>query len=74
VNGKQVFKSLKTESAEHAKTKLSAVLKEFAKMRRRKENVLTRELSRKRSTWSSNGNSTPTEDKIRLKRWIVRRR
>jgi hypothetical protein len=48
VNGKQVFKSLKTESAEHAKTKLSAVLKEFAKMRRRKENVLTRELSRKR--------------------------
>jgi hypothetical protein len=40
VNGKQVFKSLKTESAEHAKTKLPAVLKEFAKMGRRKENIL----------------------------------
>jgi hypothetical protein len=40
VNGKQVFKSLKTDSAEHAKTKLPAVLKEFSKMGRRKENVL----------------------------------
>lgn len=40
VNGKQVFKSLKTDSAEHAKTKLPAVLKEFAKAGRRRENVL----------------------------------
>ena len=39
VNGKQVFKSLKTESAEHAKIKLPTVLKEFGKMGRRKENV-----------------------------------
>jgi len=40
VNGKQVFKSLKTERAEHAKTKLPVVLKEFARMGRRKQNVL----------------------------------
>src|ERR1700746_3398304 len=39
VNGKQVFKSLKTDSAEHAKIKLPTVLKEFGKMGRRKENV-----------------------------------
>jgi integrase len=43
VNGKQVFRSLKTDSAEHAKIKLSTVLKEFAKMGRRKENVLNSE-------------------------------
>ncbi len=40
VNGKQVFKSLKTDSAEHAKIKLPAVLKEFGKAGHRKENVL----------------------------------
>jgi hypothetical protein len=39
VNGKQVFKSLKTDSADHAKIKLPTVLKEFGKMGRRKENV-----------------------------------
>ena len=45
VNGKQVFKSLKTDSAEHAKIKLPAVLKEFGKMGCRKENVLPPETS-----------------------------
>ena len=40
VNGKQVFKSLKTDSAEHARIKLPTVLNEFAKMGRRKENLL----------------------------------
>jgi hypothetical protein len=40
VNGKQVFKSLKTDSVEHAKIKLPTVLKQFAKMGRRKENVV----------------------------------
>jgi integrase len=40
INGKQVFRSMGTDSAEHAKAKLPETLKEFAKMGRRKENAL----------------------------------
>lgn len=40
INGKQVFRSLGTDSAEHAKAKLPETLKEFTKMGRRKENAL----------------------------------
>src|ERR1700751_3353925 len=45
VNGKQVFKSLKTDSAEHQQIKRPAVLKEFARVGRRKADCLQTPLS-----------------------------